>query len=324
MISARWAPIARAAIFEACSLARLDRLLLRLAARRRQTLVLCLHSITNQLNPFWPPTPPRVLDEMLRFLKKRANVRGLRQEPIHDPRRPDVVLSFDDGYHDFVEHAMPILEKHDVRANMNVVPACIESGRPPYNVVLLDALSAAPSSLLRELRLPGVDAPAGDDREAKARFAAQLGLRLNHTPRAAQKELREALDAWIARVDFRATRMMTRDDVREAAQRHDIGAHAWQHDPMGFEADEYLRSDVARCREYFRDRLELPLDIYAFPDGSYRPSQIALLREEGIRYVLLVGERAASEPATEYPRINVASATPREARLRAAGFRARA
>jgi len=37
--------------------------------------------------------------------------------------RPAVVLSFDDGYQDFVEYAMPVLAKHGVKVNFNVCPA---------------------------------------------------------------------------------------------------------------------------------------------------------------------------------------------------------
>jgi peptidoglycan/xylan/chitin deacetylase (PgdA/CDA1 family) len=324
MIPGRLRPVIRAAAFGAFSLARVDALLMRLTALRHRTLVLCLHGISPHANPYWPATHPRVFEELLRFLSRRARIRGLREPPRQDTRRPDVVLSFDDGYLDFVEYAMPLLERYGARANLNVIPRCVETGRPPWNVELLDALHAAPRSLLDEMPLPGFEMKVPEDEDGKARFAAMLGLQINHRSREQSAPLREALARWIARVDFRATPMMRKDDVLAAAKHHDIGAHAWQHESMAVESDGFLRNDVAKCRGFFTAELGLPMDIYAFPNGSYRPEQVELLRAEGIRFVLLVDERVAREPAASYPRISVAGATAAEVRLRAAGIRARA
>ena len=39
-----------------------------------------------------------------------------------------VCLTFDDGYKDFLEYALPILKKHDIKANLSVVGKFIEDG----------------------------------------------------------------------------------------------------------------------------------------------------------------------------------------------------
>ena len=56
-----------------------------------------------------------------------------------------------------------------------------------------------------------------------------------------------------------------------------IGAHSFSHESMGYESDSFFRADLMQCRNFFEQQLRLPLDAYAFPNGSYRPEQIQAL-----------------------------------------------
>jgi hypothetical protein len=64
----------------------------------------------------------------------------------------------------------------------------------------------------------------------------------------------------------------------------------------------------------------LPLDIYAFPNGSYRQEQIGMLQQLGIRYALLVGENFARKDENVFPRFTVYGSTASELKFQALGF----
>ena len=74
---------------------------------------------------------------------------------------------------------------------------------------------------------------------------------------------------------------------------------------MGHEPDEFFTQDVAACRRFFDDVLMLPMETYAFPNGSYRASQIEELRTSGVRYPLLVDERLAFRTGTAFARVTI-------------------
>jgi len=89
--------------------------------------VLMYHSIS----PSTVPDPHRLrvhpdrLDRHLRLLR-RLGLRGVGlTELLRAQQRGEagrlVALTFDDGYTDFVEHAMPLLERHGMRATLYVV-----------------------------------------------------------------------------------------------------------------------------------------------------------------------------------------------------------
>jgi len=145
--------------FDLHYLLRRDVRLLRRIRQEKLLVVLNLHKISPQTNPFWQPLHPELFDGLLSFLKTRFRIALFREielsgEDKADKDKPVAVLSFDDGYYDFIEYASPLLEKHNLKANMNVIPACAESGLPPWNIQLYDFLNSVPRLLINEIRLP--------------------------------------------------------------------------------------------------------------------------------------------------------------------------
>jgi len=261
-----------------------------------------------------------LFDELLPWLKQRFSLVGfdeLSRLPASD--KPPMIISFDDGYKDFIDIAAPILEKHRVRVNQNVVPAAIESGRPPMNVILQDFINGAPAALLREVPLPGL--PNGADPDNRARSCLTCSTVFKSQPIADQKAQFSRLQPRLERFDnFRPSPMMTIEDVRHLAGSHEFGAHSFEHATMGAESDEYLKNDARKCREYFIERLHFAPSIYAFPNGSYRAGQPEIVHSAGFALVLLGGARYSRLDAWRHHRFNFYADSQVEARARALGW----
>ena len=307
-------------------LLRQDDRLLRGLGRRHATAVLNLHEISPEDKPFWAPLHPTEFDELLSFLTKHFRVTTFHDAATPtDDLRPSVILSFDDGYQSFVEYAMPLLHKHHLSANQNVIGDSVVSGRPPWNTRLNDFLNAAPRSVINELRLPGFGLRlSGDSPDEKAQFGVALSRFLKLRPCASREPLWGRVEEVMDRGGFlTTTRMMNLDEVREAAKSHEIGAHSYSHESMAFESDEYFLSDFAKCEVLFRDQLKMPLDTYAFPNGIYRHEQVEMLQARGVRYVLLVEEKLATGLDGVFSRLTLSAQSGLEARFQAVGYKAR-
>lgn len=314
------------AYFTLLGMAGAETRLLRKIRQEDVLTILNLHRVSPEPNPFWNPLHPRLFEDLLVFLKRHFHVTTFARLAVETSDRPEAILSFDDGYDDFVEYAMPLLAKHGLPANQNVIPACVESGQAHWNVRVYDFLNAAPRSLINEIRLEGFGSRLkGEDIDSKAAYGLALSRFLQRRSQHERAPFWGILTAAMERANgvVRGTRMMALDDVRKAAAEHEIGAHSFSHESMAFESDEFFREDLNRCRDFFNERLHLPLTIYAFPNNSYRQSQVEMLEQGGIRHILLVGDRFAVRGQLVSPRFAIYGASRQETRFQALGYKAR-
>ncbi len=278
-----------------------------------RSIILNLHRVAKRDRSAYRPLDPRLFEDLIVFLQKDFHIVPL--SALDEPtRRPKVVLSFDDGYRDFIEMTAPILDKFRIRANQNVIPRCIETGLPPITVLAQDFIGRAPAAVVRGVHAPGFG-PL-EPTEACSRGLVNFIKGKSHDE---QDRIFDVLyPQFSAEQSFQPTLMMTKEHVRQISLYHDIGAHSFAHASMGVETDDYFRSDLAKCKEYMRAELGLPMLIYAFPNGSYRHKQLAIALEGGLRHVLVVDNDFAGNSAI-HKRFGFDAAIPCEVRFRALG-----
>lgn len=99
--------------------------------RRMPPWILMYHSVTGGTeDPYRITVPPHRLDRQLRWLRDRG-LRGVGVDQLLAARtmgRADdlVGLTFDDGYADFVEAALPLLRRHGCTATVFVLPGRLD------------------------------------------------------------------------------------------------------------------------------------------------------------------------------------------------------
>ena len=102
---------------------------LRRVARTGRPTILNLHRVDDRTASTFEALDPHLFDELLRWLTQSFTLTtfGELSDLTHRDDKPPLILSFDDGYKDFIDVVAPILDAHSVRANQNVIPRCIES-----------------------------------------------------------------------------------------------------------------------------------------------------------------------------------------------------
>ena len=91
-----------------------------LRTKKKGTLtVLCLHRISDDRDFFFNPIKVRTFEMLLEYLNKHYSIVPF-SELKKTTSKPKLVLSFDDGYYDFIENALPLLIKKGIPSNHNI------------------------------------------------------------------------------------------------------------------------------------------------------------------------------------------------------------
>jgi peptidoglycan/xylan/chitin deacetylase (PgdA/CDA1 family) len=282
-----------------------------------------LHRVSPERNPYWAPMTPEAFSRLVGYLARTCDVVTFdKLATPHSATKPRVVLSFDDGCRDFIEYAVPILERHRVRANHNVIVESVATRQPPWIIRVVDALNAAAPSRVRSLTVPGFQPRLeGDDELSKARYGTRLTGYLKTLGPADRETMCGDVEALLNETDPRAwTAMMSGDDVKSIVPLHDLGSHSYSHEAMARLSDAEFTEDLDRCASFF-EQLGQAMTIFAFPYGSYRSGQIEAAQARGVEHVLLVGERPTTISGGVHTRITMYGDSTAELRLRAMGHR---
>lgn len=299
---------------------RLDKLKTRNLVRHSKAAVLNLHRVSPTPSEYWPPLKPEIFESLLKYLDQNFEVRSLSELDEEQGSRPVAVLSFDDGYYDFIEYALPLLEKYKMTANMNIIPQCAETGRPIWNVRLYDFLASASKDLMEKIRINGFQqSTPSENQTSKVRFGMAISRFLKNRPRVEREQLFGPIERLMADNGFRETRMMTTDELRQLMSSVELGAHSYSHESMAFETQEFFSNDLLKCKIFFDREFGMKLKIYAFPNGSYKPEQIEYLRKEKVEKILLVDEQFADLKSDVVRRITMYGDSPFEIRMRVVG-----
>ena len=282
--------------------------------------ILNLHRVSNENNPFYPSLTTQLFEELLKFITKEFNVITFREiEEYRNSKKPNIILSFDDGFYDFVEYAMPLLDKYNISVNQNIIPSCIESGKPVWDVMLGDFLNQTSINIVNQLKFPNFKMVLTPN--SKAQFGLALTHYLKNRPKEKREILWKQIDTVIQKENIELTRMLNRDEVIEISKTHEIGCHSYSHESMGIESKEFFENDFSKCQNYFKEELNLPLNIYAFPSGSYQQYQLDFLRESGIKHILLVNENYSTYDRYIYNRFTFYGNSISEIKMRALGWK---
>jgi peptidoglycan/xylan/chitin deacetylase (PgdA/CDA1 family) len=113
---------------------------------------------------------PESFERRLQFLTQRYRIVPL-EEAVAQHRtgriRPNqVVLTFDDGFYNFLGVAMPLLTKYGVHGTVYVVTSDVESGEPTFNLLVKDVV-------LSTQRVTATGLPHTGDERVSLRTAAE-------------------------------------------------------------------------------------------------------------------------------------------------------
>ena len=103
--------------------------------KHNKVSILLFHRVHPVRDVMWDPIDPARFEFILRFLKKNYTVLPLLEILDTTPaytKKPLAAVTFDDGYRDFIDYSVPIMDQLKIPSSMYVVTDCISNDKPTW------------------------------------------------------------------------------------------------------------------------------------------------------------------------------------------------
>lgn len=265
--------------------------------------VLIFHRVLALPDPLFPDEPDAArFDQICAWLARWFNVLplGVAVKRLRAGQLPAraAAITFDDGYADNHDVAMPILRRHGLTATFFVATGFLDGGRM-WNDTVIDCVRRAPGPRLDldGLGLEGVGQIDIGDWAAKRAAIGQVLRALKYQPLPRRSALVEQLAATHAG-SLPQGLMMRSEQVRALRDAGmQVGAHTQTHPILANLSREEARSEMLGSKQALEQLLSEPVHCFAYPNGKpdadYSSESVQLARELGFELAVSTAWGAA-------------------------------
>jgi peptidoglycan/xylan/chitin deacetylase (PgdA/CDA1 family) len=248
--------------------------------------VLIFHRVLPQYDPLFPDEicAPR-FDSICAWLASWFNVLPLDEAVVKMragtlPARA-ACITFDDGYADNHDVALPILQRHGLCATFFIATGFLNGGRM-WNDTIIEAIRRSTKSILDLSTLELGTFPLDSLAARKQAIAAvidkikyrSIDERIALTERAAE----------LADVKLPQDLMMTSDQVRDMRRAGmQIGAHTVSHPILARLSADQCRQEIQGSKAFLEQLLQERIGLFAYPNGKpgedYSAENMAIVQQ---------------------------------------------
>lgn len=280
------------------------------AGARGRLTVLIFHRVLAAPDPLLPDEfDAQRFDAVCGWLRRWFNVlpldaavRRLAQGTL--PARP-LAITFDDGYADNHDVALPILRRHALAATFFVSTGFLDGGRM-WNDTVIEAVRRTPQATLdlRGIEGAGLGAHAVFSTQDKRGAIAAIIERIKYLPQAQRNAVVAGIAARCGAV-LPDTLMLRTDQVvalRRAGMQ--IGAHTVTHPILATLTPAEAHDEIVRSKERLESITGEPVRLFAYPNGrpgrDYTAQTVAIAREAGFDAAVTTAWGAAGHGADPF------------------------
>jgi peptidoglycan/xylan/chitin deacetylase (PgdA/CDA1 family) len=280
------------------------------AGRRGRLTILIFHRVLARPDPLFPEEVDAArFDTVCGWLADWFNVLPLGDAAVRlkEGRLPAraAAITFDDGYADNHDVALPILKRHALPATFFIASGFLDGGRM-FNDSVIEAVRRAstPALDLRDLDLGlGAELPIAHAGERRVAIERLLGV-VKYLPLVRR-------DSVVGELARRSGALLPTDLMMRSAQvraLHDqgmtIGAHTRSHPILANLSPALAEEEIVAGRDRLQDIVGAPITLFAYPNGKpdvdYHAGTAALVRELGFEAAVTTAWGAAAAGSDRY------------------------
>ena len=269
--------------------------------------ILIFHRVLASPDPLLPDEPDANLFRwQLKTLAASFNVVPLAEAAaaLHEGTLPPraACITFDDGYADNAEVALPLLREQGLTATFFIATGYVGGGRM-FNDSVIEVVRGLPGPRLAVEWLGVGTLPIGDVASRRAAIGRLLDA-LKYLPPAERQAAVERL-VEESGVTLPDNLMMSAAQVRELADAGmEVGAHTVTHPILTRIDGSLARDEIARSRDEVAAMTGRPVRVFAYPNGrpgtDYDRTHVDIVRELGFEAAVSTARGVATRRSDRY------------------------
>lgn len=241
------------------------------AASHRKLSILIYHRVLPELDPILQGDPDvqafranmDVVSKVFNVLPLSEAIRALRHGNL-PPRA--ACITFDDGYADNVDHALPILQEYGLPATFFIASGLVGGGMM-FSDRIAESVRNLPQGTVN-LSFTGLGQHEIQSTGDRRWLIAAIVEAVKHLEGTARMECIEALEAQSPTALPRDL-MMTQDQVRRLVESGmEVGGHTRTHPILTRIPDSEARAEIGEGREELESIVGEPVRLFAYPNGK--------------------------------------------------------
>lgn len=259
--------------------------------------ILIFHRVLAEPDPLFPGEVDAAhFDRLMALLARSFRVvtlgRALTMLQAGSLPSRTLVITFDDGYADNAEIALPILQRHGLAATFFISTGFLDGGRM-WNDSVIDNLRCC--SLQRiDFGEFGLGSLALETIQQRRTAIDALLPKIKYLPLQAREDALKRIGTLCGSPTLPRELMMRSDQVVQLHRAGmELGGHTVHHPILTALADAEAEHEIAAGRHSLQRLIDAPVDVFAYPNG--RPGQ-----DYDLRHVLMarrIGFRGAVSTA---------------------------
>ncbi len=248
----------------------------------------CVHAVPDPLFPFEPDA--RRFESLMRFVAATFRVMTLGEAIGHLERHAlpprSLVITFDDGYADNAEVALPILQRLGLRATFFVSTGFLDGGRM-WNDSVIECLRSSSRETI-DLEGYGLGQQSLRTIDDRRNCIDLLLPRIKYLPLQDRTEAVLDLQRLCGVRELPGDLMMSSDQVRWMHRAGmELGAHTVNHPILKSLSAAEAEREIREGRNTLESILDAPVDVFAYPNGKpgqdYDSSHVGMVKKLGFR-----------------------------------------
>lgn len=222
---------------------------------------------------------PVTVDQVIQFVQEG--------QPL--PSRA-VAVTFDDGFCDNYDSALPVLKRYGVPATFYILVNAVETGVPPWYCRLNFAFRTTTRREWNDTEWNRTyKFETAEERKAALNRAWEIGAKMVGS---AQEEFVRQIEKLLEVEPPGPGLMLTWDKVRALKEAgHNIGAHTLSHPNLAHVSAEDAQSEILGCKQRLEETMGGPVHHFSYPhpalNPQWSPQTLRITREAGFKSAVL-------------------------------------